>query len=339
MKVCFAATDKFPKEWSYISYFTELAALDKIGVHTLTTDPNEADLILFVDPQLPHKWTLEAIRADPLPAKYPDKTFIYNERDLTWCVLPGIYPSVLRSAYDARRQRSYSYFRNFGIPESAEAAAQADPPDLLFSFMGAKNHTVRRQVLALTHPRAYIEDTSQAQFHDYSDQRNEEELKRRRQLYGDVMRRSKFILCPRGMGASSFRIFETLRSGRVPVIVSDEWTEPSGPDWSRCSLRVRESEVSNIPAFLESQEQNFEQMSVHAVETYIEWFAPDVIFHRTIEKCEELIHLGARPISHSRMFDRQYVRCGFNQTFLDAKYQVRLLRNRLRNRILRRNST
>ncbi|MDQ2688132.1 MAG: glycosyltransferase family 47 protein, partial [Armatimonadota bacterium] len=183
--------------------------------------------------------------------------------------------------------------------------------------------------LALTHPRAYIEDTSQAQFYDYSEQRNEEELNRRRQLYGDFMRRSKFILCPRGHGASSFRIFETLRAGRIPVILSDEWTEPDGPDWAGCSLRVQEKAVASLPGLLERQEPEFERMSANARQTYAAWFAPDVIFHQIIQQCAALMPLKPNRHAFILPLDRQYLRCGTEETLRALRYRAAMLRNRL----------
>lgn len=327
MKVCFAATDKFPKEWSYINFFTELAAFDKMGVHTLTTDPDEADLILFVDPQLSHPWTLEAIRSHPFVTKYPSKTMIYNEKDSTWDVLPGIYPSVVSSLYDPKRQRAYSYFRNYGEPVSSDDASTA--PDLLFSFMGAPNHKVRKKILELSDARAYIEDTSHAKFYDYSAQRDEETLQKQRLVYAKIMTQSKFVLCPRGHGTSSFRIFETLRAGRVPVILSDDWLAPAGPNWNECSLMVQESDVTNIPAFLKRYEPQFGQMSTQASQTYAEWFAPDVIFHRIIEKCEELMPLGANQSVLALPFDRQYARCGKNEAIKTLRYKLSQVRDGL----------
>ena len=329
MKVCFAATDKFPVEWSYIVLFTELAARDTHGVHCVTTDPEAADLILFVDPQLPHRWTLDAIRAHPFVSKYPQKTFIYDERDLNWCVLPGIYPSVLASVYDSRRQRAYSYFRDFGTPLTSETLAETAPPDLLFSFMGAPNHKVRRNILSLSDSRAYIEDTSHAKFYDYSAKRDEQALQKQRLAYAEIMKRSKFVLCPRGHGTSSFRIFETLRAGRVPVILSNEWVEPTGPDWAGCSLRVQENAVASLPHFLKQHEPKFEEMSVCASQTYAEWFAPNVIFHRTIEQCQELLPTNVSHQWMSPLFDRQYVRCGKDEIVSHLRYRFSLVRNRI----------
>ncbi len=36
---------------------------------------------------------------------------------------------------------------------------------------------------------------------------------------------------PRGIGASSVRIFEAMRAGRAPVIISDDWIVPPVGDW------------------------------------------------------------------------------------------------------------
>src|SRR2546423_4170060 len=40
---------------------------------------------------------------------------------------------------------------------------------------------------------------------------------------GEICKASKFILCSRGVGTSSVRLFDTMRMGRVPVILSDQW--------------------------------------------------------------------------------------------------------------------
>jgi len=42
----------------------------------------------------------------------------------------------------------------------------------------------------------------------------------------EIMADSKFALCPRGYGKSSFRICESLQYGTTPVYISDEFIEP-----------------------------------------------------------------------------------------------------------------
>jgi hypothetical protein len=73
--------------------------------------------------------------------------------------------------------------------------------------------------------------------------------------------------------------------GRVPVIVSDQWTPPPGPDWASFSVRVAESEAGEIPAMLEALEGQAPAMGERAREVWDEWFAADVLFHRVVEWC------------------------------------------------------
>jgi hypothetical protein len=121
-----------------------------------------------------------------------------------------------------------------------------------------------------------------------------------------LLARSRFVLCPRGYGSSSFRLFETLKAGRVPVIVADEWLPCTGPDWSAFSLTVREDSVHTIPALLEQAEGRYAQMQQAARRAWAEWFAPEVVFHRTVDWCLDL----ARHQPESRRWDDLAYRLG-----------------------------
>ena len=107
--------------------------------------------------------------------------------------------------------------------------------------------------------------------------------------YVDVMRRSLFILCPRGYGSSSYRFFEALKIGRVPVVLSDAGFPPVGPDWGTCAVFIREAEVEQIPHVLERLEENAAAMGLAARRTWEDWFGPHVVFHRIVEWCLELL--------------------------------------------------
>lgn len=285
-----------------------MAACDRFGIHTLTENAEEADVILFVDAHMPHDWKLSAIQRHPLARRFPLKTLIYDDRDRPWCVLPGLYVSMPKSNFDSRRQIAVPYYKN---NNEHMARLEMVEPDLLFSFMGARKHKIRDHLLELTHPRAYIEDTSHIQFFDYSEARDEQKIQSQKQRFQEIMVRSKFVLCPRGVGASSFRLQEALTVSRVPVIISDEWVPPQGPDWAGCAIRVREAEVDTIPALLEARETDFPAMAVKAHQAYHEWLAPDVFFHRTVEHCRVLLESGACT-SRRPLLDKQYLRVGLS---------------------------
>ncbi len=71
-------------------------------------------------------------------------------------------------------------------------------------------------------------------------------------LYVGVMRRSWAVLCPRGRGSSSIRFFETMCMGRLPVLVSDEYTPPLSwrIDYDAFCLRLPEAEAGHAGELL-----------------------------------------------------------------------------------------
>ena len=81
------------------------------------------------------------------------------------------------------------------------------------------------------------------------------------------------------------RLFETMRAGRPPVILADDWVPPDGPAWERFSVRVREEDYRSIPARREALEPEAAAMGRQARQAWEEWFSPAVIFHRVTEDC------------------------------------------------------
>ena len=168
---------------------------------------------------------------------------------------------------------------------------RAVKPDCLFSFMGMRSHPVRGPILALRHHRSIVEDTSGFNFCDRSDPVAYDRQKAR---YLSTMTRSKFVLCPRGAGTASIRLFETLAAGRVPVIVSDAWVPPEGPPWDKFCLRISEREAKSIPARLEAAEVHYPEMAALSHQVHELWFSKPVIFHRMISKCAVLLPAAGR---------------------------------------------
>lgn len=280
------------------------AAAGDLRGHRIVTDPTAADCLLFVDLHLCPDPALAALFAHPLVKAMPEKVLVYDERDEPWCAFPGVYVSMPLCHFDPARMRAFGYYGEL----SGTAIAGVDDPDLLFSFVGTPGHVtsgghrVRRALLSLTHPRAIVEDSSGFVFYD--DQGDPEAHRQRQRRFGEVISRSKFVLCPRGRGTSSIRMYETLRAGRVPVVLADEWVAPPGPDWKACSLRVAERDAGRVPEMLEASEHRWLEMSAAAQETYASWFTPGVVVHRIFDLCEEL--LAAKPRQVPRWRDPSY---------------------------------
>jgi hypothetical protein len=89
------------------------------------------------------------------------------------------------------------------------------------------------------------------------------------------------------------RLFEAMRVGCVPVILSDAWVPPSGPNWRDFSVLVPERDFATLPRLLESLEPSAEAKSVMARQIWTDWFSDEVTFHRLVEWCLELMQSRA----------------------------------------------
>jgi hypothetical protein len=72
-------------------------------------------------------------------------------------------------------------------------------------------------------------------------------------------------------------LFETLKAGRVPVILSDGYVLPSGIDWNQCALVVREADAREIPSIIGSRMDDWTKMANRARQTWLDNFSDESI--------------------------------------------------------------
>jgi hypothetical protein len=80
-----------------------------------------------------------------------------------------------------------------------------------------------------------------------------------------------------------------MKAGRVPVIISDRYTLPSGINWNSCSIRIKEKEIANIPKILESQLPNWPQMARNARLNWENNFSNDHFFRYLTNNLDEML--------------------------------------------------
>ena len=66
------------------------------------------------------------------------------------------------------------------------------------------------------------------------------------QAYARHMADTTYVLCPRGAENFSYRLYETLKFGRVPVLIDTDMVLPGGMDWDELVVRVPYSRLSKI---------------------------------------------------------------------------------------------
>ncbi len=260
-----------------------MAKLDKIGRHTLAESAEEADAILFVENAHFDDYVYKRLACHPLLRQFPNKVFMYNEVDKPWCALPGLYCSMPSRFFQSRRQVAFPYLvtPNRFVPYIHQWDVEKR---WLFSFVGSVSHRCRKDVIALANVCEGVKDTSEFNVWDSSEQeRTAQGLD-----FAEALAGSHFMLCPRGIGTSSYRVFEAMQAQRAPVVISDHWVEPPHVDWDFL-IRIDEKDIRHVPAILRSMVDEADDRALAARQAWERAYAPDVMFDTATESVGHLL--------------------------------------------------
>jgi hypothetical protein len=272
---------------AYVESVTELfnLSVDRRG-HALVDSPDAGEIILYL---APNGWKdrsyAEILLRQDYIRRFPGKCFVYNYAPFFMGFLPGIYANLDGRHPDQHRFASWSYLLGLPNPFVEKVADRRNlhKPSLLFSFRGVNTAGVRKVIFS--HKKDWgresrlTEVESRFFFNLSADQQRE---------YAEEIFDTRFVLCPRGLGCNSHRLFETMALGRVPVILSDAWVEPTGPKWSEFSIRVAERDVPRLPELLQQYDSHFTEMGWKARQAWETWFAPEVRIPRFFDRLEAL---------------------------------------------------
>lgn len=97
---------------------------------------------------------------------------------------------------------------------------------------------------------------------------------RERNEYVDHLSKNTYIVCPRGTENFSYRMYEALSFGRVPVLIDTDMVLPPEINWDRLVVRVPYKSIQDLPelirrdynrqsdsAFLARQQEAFSTMA------------------------------------------------------------------------------
>ncbi len=267
-----------------------LRARAELSSHTLVDHPEKADIILLAgsfgkEPDL--------LLRHPLYLRYPDRCAVYTEDDNYLPLAPGVYCSAEIDAHSrAGRTFSYSYLSRTGQFSNPFVSSPHLPSErsLLFSFQGGSTSLLRKRLfnLKFNRPDTLIENTS-TYYHWDLDQPDRQH---RQQRYAKTLASSHFVLCPRGAGTGSIRLFEVMSAGIAPVLISDDYLLPSGPPWDKFLLRIPEKDIGRLPELLEPHLDSSYDRGRLALEAWQHHFSPALEFNAIINLCFAAIHHG-----------------------------------------------
>ena len=277
----FHPTDNFAVSW-----LKKSAEMTSDKKYSISEDPGKADGILFAEHHPPHDPYFFQVLKSELYKKYPYKSVLYTDVDKPISLIPSILPSIEKKYYKEDFTRSGPYIARHCENETVSYIDENLEKEFLFSFMGAaRTHPIRKEVLSLESSNSFLKDTSDKNLWEL-----EADIKKDfEKEFVSISSRSHFVLCPRGEGVNSYRLYEAMQMGIAPVIISDDWVPMKGPKWDDFSIRIPEKNVSQIPYILREKKNKAEKMGRIARENWEIWFSKKACFQVIASMCQELI--------------------------------------------------
>ena len=147
------------------------------------------------------------------------------------------------------------------------------------SFVGSYTHPIRAAMTQQASPDLLI--SMQAQW-------SEVITEERFSSFEDVSSKSRYMLCPRGYGPTSYRLYEAFQYGAVPVYISDRFWLPWRDElnWEDLIITVTPEKIPKINHILDSYEDRHESMIECAASVYEEFFSIEGVFKKILDKVQ-----------------------------------------------------
>jgi hypothetical protein len=152
--------------------------------------------------------------------------------------------------------------------------------DITASFIGSYTHPIRAQMAQCCPPEVHGYALSM-QPH-WSEKITEERFR----AFEDISIRSKYMLCPRGYGPTSYRLYEAFQYKAVPVYISDRFWLPWEDEvrWDDLIVKITPDQIPEIKSILENYDDKRETMIEYASNIYEDYFSIEGAFNKILDK-------------------------------------------------------
>lgn len=232
--------------------------------------PEEADLILLLEicrqkgREHPAK-----LLADPVFSAHAPKVFTLNIDDNPVPFLPGGYVNLPKKKHTpATIATGYLMAPNERVEHWANQRQRPRRYDA--SFRGTVNCPAREQLFA--NRDSFGENILIEHPPDGAWYQHKQEAKDR---YCEEILDSHFVLCPGGLGPSTYRLYEAMQLERAPVILSDRWEPPNVTDWRHCAIVLPERDIPFLARALDGRLGDACRIATNARAVWEKHFDPE----------------------------------------------------------------
>lgn len=243
---------------------------------SFTNDPSAADRIIFIDlHQAHHLDTRQTILRHPLFTEYRHKILVWNETDRPLFSVRGLYTNVPQALIQDSTVAPIPYL--FVPADSLFHGTHflTTGRTMKCTYRGSNTHKCRRQLSNINLPDFSFVDSSQSNSLP-------------RGQYLTELDDSVHALCPRGHGLTSFRLYEAMARGCLPVIIADGWVPPKGIAWDRFCTFVKESNIDSLPNLLSSTETELVSMQESLRREFSAYLAPDLRMNYFLKQISDI---------------------------------------------------
>ena len=178
---------------------------------------------------------------------------------------------------DLRSTNGSRLLRASGAPIPIDQSRLSQRRDVFCSFVGSLTHPIRHSLCSALNDNSKYAIRTQ----HWSPAISTEALN----TFIDLTSRSVFSLCPRGYGKTSFRLYEAMQLGSIPVYVYDDpWIPFTNElDWNQFSVLISADRIHEIDHILSSiPHERIKEMQACLRESWQKNFTMDAVTRRII---------------------------------------------------------
>jgi hypothetical protein len=284
MKLFFAGPEatKLADQHSQILKGVREVLLGRDGLEE-AKDPAQADAVIIQEEKSTFKnfRYIDKLLEDPFIKENLTRIYTISNDDSATGLLRGLYAGMPAYRFNSKYYRAVPYFTytNEWVFQYKE---EVEPIYIAGWFGNTYSNKIRKKLVEHYHDKAdYFVKTSESWYNHNADEKK---------AYVELIKRSKFSLCPAGWAPPTLRLYESMALGRCPVIIADNIVLPPGPKWEEFSLLYStKKDVAGLHAFLLEHESRFKEMGIKAKENWDRFFDGDLLKHYYADSLLSLI--------------------------------------------------